>query len=76
MSKKTEPASVTISSKQTFLLKGTRLGKLSGFNDRTRHVLGGPGYVAPSAILTLLRIGAGGKGYEGDIASSLKSNVI
>ena len=37
-----------------------------------RHVLGGPGYIAPSDTLNIAGIGAGGKG-RSDIANFAKS---
>lgn len=43
-----------------------------------RHVLGGPGYIAPSDKLNLAAIGAGGKGF-GDIRNAFndgKENVV
>ena len=52
-------------------IKGTGLAT-AGFMIVPRHVLGGPGYVAPSDKLNIAGIGAGGKG-RSDIASFAES---
>ena len=61
MSKKSTPDNTTSLSRKTFL-KTSALATASSFFFVPRHVLGGPGYTAPSDQLNLAAIGAGGKG--------------
>ncbi|KQM74981.1 oxidoreductase [Pedobacter sp. Leaf216] len=61
--------SKTENSRRNFI-KTTALAA-AGFMIVPRHVLGGPGFLAPSDRLQLAGIGAGGKG-EGDIASIVR----
>lgn len=55
-------------------IKGAGLAT-AGFMIVPRHVLGGPGFIAPSDKLNIAGIGAGGKG-ESDISSFAKSPKV
>ena len=50
----------------------------AGFFIVPRHVLGGPGYIAPSDRLNIAGIGAGGKGASdlSEFAKSPKVNIV
>ncbi len=61
--------------RRRFLAQGaSAVGALSLFTIVPRHVLGGPGYKAPSETLYLAGIGLGGKGF--DDANELKHEKI
>ncbi|MEO9020832.1 MAG: Gfo/Idh/MocA family oxidoreductase [Ginsengibacter sp.] len=55
-------------------LKNTAIAA-AGFMIVPRHVLGGKGFIAPSDMLTVAGIGAGGKG-ESDIANFFKTGKV
>ena len=69
MKKKTIPTSETISRRKFIRTAGLTA---TAFTIVPRFVLGGSGYRAPSDLLYVAGIGAGGKG-ESDIASFAKS---
>ncbi|AMR32202.1 oxidoreductase [Mucilaginibacter sp. PAMC 26640] len=70
MSEKKEETSATGTSRRDFI-KSTSLAA-AGFMIVPRFVLGGKGYTAPSDMLNVAGVGAGGKG-ESDIANFAKS---
>ncbi|RDV16389.1 gfo/Idh/MocA family oxidoreductase [Pontibacter diazotrophicus] len=70
MSKKETADSSASSSRRSFLKAGAVAA--AGFMIVPRHVLGGPGFLAPSDKLVIAGIGVGGKG-ESDLASFYKS---
>ncbi len=63
-------------SRRAFLKSGTLAA--AGFFIVPRHVLGGPGYIAPSDRLNIAGIGAGGKGASdlAEFAKSPKANIV
>ncbi len=67
---KDQPALLT---RREFL--GTSALAAAAFTIVPRHVLGGPGYVAPSDKLNLACVGVGGKGYS-DVAGVGAENII
>ncbi|PRY15499.1 oxidoreductase family protein [Pontibacter ummariensis] len=70
MSEKDKSSSVPGKSRRDFLKAGALAA--AGFMIVPRHVLGGPGFLAPSDRLVIAGIGVGGKG-ESDIASFFNS---
>jgi hypothetical protein len=70
MTEKKEETPVTGASRRDFI-KNTSLAA-AGFMIVPRFVLGGKGYTAPSDMLNVAGVGAGGKG-ESDIANFAKS---
>ncbi|RIK67942.1 oxidoreductase, partial [candidate division KSB1 bacterium] len=67
------PSQKTTLSRREFL--GTSALAAAAFTIVPRHVLGGPGYVAPSDKLNIACVGVGGKG-RSDIASCGTENIV
>lgn len=67
---KTNKTSASNNSRRDFI-KSTAIAT-AGISIIPRHVLGGPGFIAPSDKLVVAGIGVGGKG-ESDIANFAKS---
>ena len=63
-------------SRRTFVGDAARAGAaLSAFNIVPRHVLGGPGYTAPSALLNIAVVGVGGMG-SGNAEAVAAENLV
>ncbi|AHM63057.1 oxidoreductase [Flammeovirgaceae bacterium 311] len=71
MADKNTPANTQLPASRRKFLKNSLLG-LAGIYIVPRHVLGGPGFVAPSDKLNIAGIGVGGKGAS-DLTSFFKS---